>query len=84
LSALASDKRSIALHSGELIFRHSPLRTRFGDEHPKGMNTDEAKAPGCRASGGTGVAFDPEVSDPVKATKEMRRGVFDWRSERWI
>jgi hypothetical protein len=31
-----------------------------------------------------GGAFDPEAFDPVKATKEMRRGIFDWRSEQWI
>src|SRR5262249_26125149 len=27
-----------------LILRHSALRTRFGDRHPKGMNTDDAVA----------------------------------------
>jgi hypothetical protein len=30
-----------------------------------------------------GGRFDPEKFDPAKATKEMRKGVFDWRSERW-
>jgi Plasmid pRiA4b ORF-3-like protein len=28
--------------------------------------------------------FDPEALDPVKATKRMRRGLPDWRSESWI
>ena len=28
--------------------------------------------------------FDPEAFDPVKATKRMKRGLPDWRSERWI
>jgi len=28
-----------------------------------------------------GGAFDPEVFDPVMATREMWRGIFDWRSE---
>jgi hypothetical protein len=28
-------------------------------------------------------AFDPETFDPVKATKKMRRGLPDWRSQRW-
>ncbi len=32
----------------ELIFRHSTLRTPFGDRHPRGMNTDDAVAePEC-------------------------------------
>ena len=28
-----------------------------------------------------GGRFDPEKFDPAKATKEMRKGIFDWRSE---
>ena len=28
--------------------------------------------------------FDPEAFDPVKATKRMKRGLPDWRSESWI
>jgi len=28
--------------------------------------------------------FDPEKFDPEKATKRMRRGLPDWRRERWI
>jgi len=28
--------------------------------------------------------FDPEAFDPAKATKRMKRGLSDWRSERWI
>jgi hypothetical protein len=28
----------------DLIFRHSALRTRFSDQHPRGMNTEEAVA----------------------------------------
>jgi len=28
--------------------------------------------------------FDPEEFDPEKATKRMRRGLPDWRRERWI
>ncbi len=31
-----------------------------------------------------GGRFDPERFDPAKATKQMRRGIFDWRSERRI
>jgi hypothetical protein len=31
-----------------------------------------------------GGRFNPEKFDPAKATREMRRGIFDWRSERWI
>jgi Plasmid pRiA4b ORF-3-like protein len=31
-----------------------------------------------------GGKFDPERFDPAKATKQMRRGIFAWRSERWI
>jgi hypothetical protein len=31
-----------------------------------------------------GGSFDPEAFDAAAATKEMRRGIFDWRSERWI
>jgi hypothetical protein len=31
-----------------------------------------------------GGSFDPEAFDPAKATREMRRGIFDWRSARWI
>jgi hypothetical protein len=31
-----------------------------------------------------GGQFDPEAFDPAKATQEMRRGIFDWRSERWV
>jgi hypothetical protein len=31
-----------------------------------------------------GGRFDPEVFDPLKATKQMKRGLPDWRSERWI
>jgi hypothetical protein len=26
--------------------------------------------------------FDPEAFDPAAATRAMRRGIFDWRSER--
>ena len=29
-------------------------------------------------------SFDPEAFDPVKATKRMKRGLPDWRSESWI
>jgi hypothetical protein len=35
-------------------------------------------------SGWIGGTFDPEAFDAVKATKRMRRGLPDWRSERWI
>ena len=28
--------------------------------------------------------FDPEAFDPAKATKRMKRGLPDWRTERWI
>lgn len=28
--------------------------------------------------------FDPEAFDPAKATKRMKRGLPDWRSESWI
>jgi hypothetical protein len=28
--------------------------------------------------------FNPEAFDPAKATKRMRRGLPDWRSERWV
>jgi hypothetical protein len=28
--------------------------------------------------------FNPEAFDPVKATKRMKRGLPDWRSERWL
>ncbi len=31
-----------------------------------------------------GCSFDPEAFDAAKATKRMRRGLPDWRSERWI
>jgi hypothetical protein len=31
-----------------------------------------------------GGSFDPEAFDPAEATRAMRRGIFDWRSERWI
>jgi hypothetical protein len=31
-----------------------------------------------------GGRFDPEAFDAAKATKRMRRGLPDWRSERWI
>jgi hypothetical protein len=31
-----------------------------------------------------GGSFDPEAFDAAAATKEMRRGIFDWRSERWV
>jgi hypothetical protein len=31
-----------------------------------------------------GGEFDPEAFDPAAATREMRRGIFDWRSERWV
>jgi hypothetical protein len=35
-------------------------------------------------SGWIGGSFDPEAFDVAKATKRMRRGLPDWRSERWI
>ncbi len=31
-----------------------------------------------------GGSFDPEAFDPTQATKEMHRGLPNWRSERWI
>jgi hypothetical protein len=31
-----------------------------------------------------GGCFDPEAFDATKATKKMRRGLPDWRSERWM
>jgi hypothetical protein len=31
-----------------------------------------------------GGSFDPEAFDPAAATRAMRRGIFDWRSERWV
>jgi hypothetical protein len=31
-----------------------------------------------------GGSFDPEAFDPAAATREMRRGLPDWRSERWV
>jgi hypothetical protein len=31
-----------------------------------------------------GGRFDPEAFDSLKATKQMKRGLPDWRSERWI
>ena len=31
-----------------------------------------------------GGRFDPEAFDPLKATKQMKRGLPDWRSERWM
>ena len=31
-----------------------------------------------------GGSFDPESFDPAAATREMRRGLPDWRSERWV
>jgi hypothetical protein len=31
-----------------------------------------------------GGAFDPEAFDAAKATRAMRRGLPDWRSERWV
>jgi hypothetical protein len=31
-----------------------------------------------------GGAFDPEAFDPAAATRAMRRGLPDWRSERWV
>jgi hypothetical protein len=31
-----------------------------------------------------GRRFDSEEFDAVKATKRMRRGLSDWRSEYWI
>jgi hypothetical protein len=31
-----------------------------------------------------GGSFDPEAFDAARATKRMRRGLPDWRSERWI
>ena len=31
-----------------------------------------------------GGSFDPEAFDPAEATKAMRRGLPDWRSERWM
>jgi hypothetical protein len=31
-----------------------------------------------------GGRFDPEAFDPAKATRRMRRGLPDWRSERWM
>lgn len=31
-----------------------------------------------------GSRFDPEAFNPAKATKAMRKGIFDWRSERWV
>jgi hypothetical protein len=30
-----------------------------------------------------GGSFDPDAFDSAAATKAMRRGIFDWRSERW-
>lgn len=35
-------------------------------------------------SGWIGGRFDPEAFDAKKATARMRRGLPDWRSERWI
>jgi hypothetical protein len=31
-----------------------------------------------------GGSFDPEAFDPAAATREMRGGLPDWRSERWL
>jgi hypothetical protein len=31
-----------------------------------------------------GGRFDPEAFDPAAATREMRRGLPYWRSERWV
>ncbi len=31
-----------------------------------------------------GGRFDPEAFDPVKASKAMKKGLPDWRSERWV
>jgi hypothetical protein len=31
-----------------------------------------------------GGSFDPEALDPVRATRAMRKGLPDWRSERWM
>ena len=31
-----------------------------------------------------GGAFDPEAFGPAAATRAMRRGLPDWRSERWV
>jgi len=31
-----------------------------------------------------GGSFDPEAFDAAKATRAMRRGLPDWRSERWV
>ena len=31
-----------------------------------------------------GGKFDPDAFDPAKATTRMRKGLPDWRSERWI
>jgi hypothetical protein len=31
-----------------------------------------------------GGSFDPDAFDPAAATREMRRGLPDWRSERWV
>ena len=31
-----------------------------------------------------GGSFDPEAFDPAAATREMHRGLPDWRSERWV
>ena len=28
--------------------------------------------------------FNPDAFDPAKATRAMRRGLPDWRSERWV
>jgi hypothetical protein len=34
--------------------------------------------------GWAGGSFDPEAFDPAAATREMRRGLPDWRSGRWV
>jgi hypothetical protein len=31
-----------------------------------------------------GGRFDPDAFDPVKASKAMKKGLPDWRSEPWV
>jgi hypothetical protein len=42
-----------------------------------------SRAATLRVLGARALLSDPEAFDPAVATREMRRGLPDWRSGRW-